>query len=166
MPPPPGQNQLEAPVQSCGGRMKAHNADQAGGPESRQPFSFLHLFAGVERKADISGYLHALAARSMAWKHPQRVGPRFVDQDFQQELMEQVSAGRFSALLVSPPCNTWSRAVWANTLGPRPIRNSLHPLGCPWLSHANKEKADNCQHAGLLHSRREMRHFSHSVSAH
>ena len=34
MPPPPGQIQLEALVQSNGGRMKALNADQAGRPES------------------------------------------------------------------------------------------------------------------------------------
>ena len=128
--------------------MKAHNADQAGGLESRQKLSFLYLFAGVERKADISCYLHALAARSVAWNcHEVNIlstsDHDLLDQDLQQELLEQVSAGRFSALMVSPPYNTWSRAVWANTLGPRPIRNSLHPLGFPWLSHSNKVKADN-----------------------
>ena len=135
-------------MQSDGGKMKAHNADQAGGLESRQKLSFLYLFAGVERKADISCYLHALAARSMAWDcHEVNIlstsDHDLLDQDLQQELLEQVSAGRFSALMVSPPYNTWSRAVWANTLGPRPIRNSLHPLEFPWLSHSNKVKADN-----------------------
>ena len=130
-------------MQSNGGRMKAHNADQAGGPESRQPLSFLHLFAGVERKADFSCYLHALDARSMAWNCHEvdilrGLDHDLLDRNLQQELMEQVSAGRLSALVVMPPCNTWSRAV-----RPRPIRNSLHPLGFPWLSHAHKVKTDN-----------------------
>ncbi len=37
------------------------------------------------------------------------------------------------AVLMSPPCGTWSRAPWANVFGPRPLRSAGHPWGFPWL---------------------------------
>ena len=32
---------------------------------------------------------------------------------------------------MSPPCSTWSRAVWANQLGPKPVRSREFPVGFP-----------------------------------
>ena len=43
-------------------------------------------------------------------------------------------------LIVSPPCNTFSRArfQWLRHPGPRPLRNVNWPKGFPWLSSKNK----------------------------
>eukprot|EP00973_Karenia_brevis_P065301 9070731-Karenia_brevis.AAC.1 len=41
-------------------------------------------------------------------------------------------------VLVTPPCNTHSRALWANPNGPCPVRNKSYPRGFPWLSGPDK----------------------------
>ena len=43
---------------------------------------------------------------------------------------------------MAPPCSTWSRAVWSNREGPQPVRSAEFPYGFPWLSGAQKQKAD------------------------
>ena len=62
-------------------------------------------------------------------------------------------------LIVSPPCNTFSRArfQWLRHPGPRPLRNVNWPKGLPWLSSKNKavvEEANSflfrCNSACLL----------------
>ena len=50
--------------------------------------------------------------------------------------------GSLTSLLCHPPCSTWSRAVWANRLGPKPVRSREFPFGFPWLKAELKEKAD------------------------
>eukprot|EP00969_Alexandrium_andersonii_P331471 14650279-Alexandrium_andersonii.AAC.1 len=56
-------------------------------------------------------------------------------------------AGHWHALVVSPPCNTFSRAVWSNRCGPRPVRDRENPRGYPWLTGALKRK---CEEANAL----------------
>lgn len=56
-------------------------------------------------------------------------------------LVERVRAGEFDAVFMSPPCNTWSRAVHSNKWGPRPLRNKQWPLGFPWLTGKFKDQA-------------------------
>ena len=58
----------------------------------------------------------------------------------QQKLLKQVVEGQFDAILMSPPCGTWSRAPWANTHGPRPLRSHLEPWGFPWLEGHRLQK--------------------------
>ena len=43
--------------------------------------------------------------------------------------------------LVTPPCSSFSRAVWASNLGPRPVRCTRYPEGFPWLSEKGRAKA-------------------------
>ena len=45
-------------------------------------------------------------------------------------------------VLSTPPCNAFSRAVFANKNGPRPIRDRMYPKGFPWLDSASKKLAD------------------------
>eukprot|EP00973_Karenia_brevis_P041394 5727719-Karenia_brevis.AAC.1 len=52
-----------------------------------------------------------------------------------------------SAVIVTPPCNTDSRALWANPNGPPPGRNKRYPRGFPWLAKADKAR---CELANLL----------------
>ena len=44
-------------------------------------------------------------------------------------------------LIVSPPCNSFSRArfQYRKHPGPRPLRNRTWPKGLPWLSRHNKQ---------------------------
>lgn len=48
----------------------------------------------------------------------------------------------YDFVLTTPPCCTHSRAVWANSNGPHPIRSRKYPLGFPWLSDKDRQKAD------------------------
>lgn len=47
-------------------------------------------------------------------------------------------------LIVSPPCNTFSRARFRNRQhpGPKPLRTKTWPRGFPWLSAANRLKVE------------------------
>eukprot|EP00435_Cladocopium_sp_Y103_P023419 s974_g5.t1 len=58
------------------------------------------------------------------------------------ELAARIKANEFDIILMSPPCSTWSRAVYANRLGPCPVRSREYPFGFPWLVGELKEKAE------------------------
>ena len=60
-----------------------------------------------------------------------------------QRILESLRRGDYIAVLMSPPCGTWSRAPWANQFGPRPLRSSSHPWGFPWLEGARLQKVAN-----------------------
>ena len=49
----------------------------------------------------------------------------------QKKWLRLIAEGMFYAVLVTPPCSTFSRAVWANDLGPFPLRSSSYPRGFP-----------------------------------
>ena len=53
--------------------------------------------------------------------------------------MEQ--EGPHDFLLVTPPGCSFSHAVWANSLGPGPVRSAHYPEGFPWLSAKGQAKA-------------------------
>eukprot|EP00435_Cladocopium_sp_Y103_P069710 s303_g33.t2 len=64
------------------------------------------------------------------------------DETVWQELAEKIASGYYDVILMSPPCSTWSRALWANRHGPNPVRSRDFPYGFPWLVGAAKEKAE------------------------
>ena len=59
-----------------------------------------------------------------------------------QKWMQRISRRGFFALLLTPPCSTFSRAVWANDQGPYPVRSHTFSRGFPWNSTARKQKAE------------------------
>jgi hypothetical protein len=59
----------------------------------------------------------------------------------QKELPKRICSGQFDVIIISPPCNTWSRVLYANPWGPKPIRSFRHPMGFPWLQGALLQKA-------------------------
>ena len=63
-----------------------------------------------------------------------------LEEKTQKELLARIARGEFIAVILSPPCASWSRAPWANRWGPRPLRTVLHPWGMPWLEGAKLEK--------------------------
>ena len=60
----------------------------------------------------------------------------------QQPLLQRIKQGEFDAVLVTPPCSTWSRVRGANCRGPPAIRSREHPWGFPWLSARHLKDAE------------------------
>ena len=44
--------------------------------------------------------------------------------------------------MVTPACSTFSRALFANADGPRPLRDATYPEGFPWLQGADQIKVN------------------------
>ena len=70
------------------------------------------------------------------------------DEDRWQELVTKIKKGDFDIIIMSPPCSTWSRAVWANRLGPKPVRSREFPFGFPWLKPDLKGESGPRHYAG------------------
>ena len=59
----------------------------------------------------------------------------------QEQFLSRTKRGDFFAVVLTPPCSTFSRAPWRNKRGPRPIRSFEHPDGFPTLRWAERRKA-------------------------
>lgn len=59
----------------------------------------------------------------------------------QRRLLNKIASGRYFAVLFSPPCSTFSRVVWANRRGPRPVRSFVQPRGFSRLTWAERKRA-------------------------
>lgn len=57
-------------------------------------------------------------------------------------LLNKISTGQYYAVLLSPPCSTFSRATWANRKGPRPVRSFVFPRGFKRLTWSERKRAD------------------------
>ena len=65
----------------------------------------------------------------------------FTQLGVQRKWLSFISKGGADALLVTPPCSTFSRAHWANDEGPLPLRSQLCPRGFTWNSKGRQFKA-------------------------
>lgn len=66
----------------------------------------------------------------------------FTQGHVQAKWLDAISTGLYDALLVTPPCSTFSRAPWANERGPFPLRSSRCLRGFTWNSGPRKRKAN------------------------
>ena len=57
-----------------------------------------------------------------------------------EKLLQQIREGRFDAIILSPPCSTFSTACWANNKGPRPVRSCASPRGLETLTAAERRR--------------------------
>ena len=57
-----------------------------------------------------------------------------------QRLLTRIRAQEFHAILLSPPCSTFSRAPWATFKGPRPVRSAARPRGLDKLTAAERDR--------------------------
>ena len=107
----------------------------------------LYLFAGLPRKGDIKSKLLELCTHAGCTLEMTEVDLMrsqyhdMSDDDLWQPLLERIRQGEFDVIIMSPPCSTWSRAVWSNKQGPQPVRSAEFPYGFPWLTGALKDKA-------------------------
>ena len=111
------------------------------------------LFAGERRQSDVGSLLRAAEEAGHIHLVLKEIDiERGPDHDLRDEhLWESIFAELQQGdwfLIVSPPCNSFSRArfQYRKHPGPRPLRNRTWPKGFPWLSRRNKqivEEANN-----------------------
>ena len=120
--------------------------------EPRPLFKVLYLFSGRRRCTGVAQLLqgwaeHAEFAVEVAeWDISNGSDFDLLQEDNQQRILAAIRDGSYAAVLMSPPCGTWSRAPWANQFGPRPLRSAAHPWGFPWLEGFRQQKVaeSNC----------------------
>jgi len=106
---------------------------------SRKCLRILYLFAGVTRKSFVKQYLIVLSREhgfDLEFHEVDIIHSRNhnLAQKSKQRLWKQkVMSGEFEVLIVSPPCNSFSRAREMPN-GPRPVRNRQFPRGLPKLT--------------------------------
>ena len=73
-------------------------------------------------------------------RHSRKVD--FTQPKVQSKWLRFIDAGAADALVITPPCSTFSRAPWANEEGPYPLRSSLCLRGFTWNSGHRRQKAE------------------------
>ena len=112
-------------------------------------WAVLYLFAGKERHADIGFFLKEMAAKNGCNLVLDEFDIlRGEDQDLTQDdtwetVKSKLQHGFYDAVVVAPPCNTFSRARHNTQFpGPKPLRSFAYPKGFPWLRQADAEKVE------------------------
>ena len=108
---------------------------------SHRIFNILYIFAGISRQSDIKECLLNLQTIEdctidvVEFDLVRDQGHDVTLPIIWTQLCESIRNGRFHCLIMTPPCNTFSRArhSWRYSPGPKPLRNFNWPLGFPWL---------------------------------
>ena len=112
-----------------------------------RPLKVLYLFSGVAHKLDMATCLQQLAA---TWALVLRTECVDIKRSAKQDLslpkvrdsyLDRIRAKEFDAILLSPPCASFSRATWANFRGPRPVRSYELPRGLEKLTPVERDRA-------------------------
>ena len=100
----------------------------------------LYLFAGRKRKNDIQAHLiyyAKLRGLELVVKEVDLLihgeDDNILDDKVWQTILKDLERGEYDAQILSPPCNEFSRAKWANNQGPQPTRSRQYQRGYPWL---------------------------------
>jgi hypothetical protein len=112
----------------------------------------LYLFSGPARQADLPAAFAAVASSpeskgiSFTWRQVDilrdAVQDDLLDDDVRHGLLGEMSSGTFGFVFASPPCSSFSRAVYSNTQGPKPVRSREYPLGFPWAWGKERRNAE------------------------
>ena len=105
----------------------------------------LDVFAGAERKSDVRDYLQQFCTADLSMREIDlaRSPAHDVTKDgLWASLLQEIRAGLYNVVIMTPPCNTWSRARFSNRRGPRPVRNREWPWGFPWLERRLRDQCE------------------------
>lgn len=110
----------------------------------RQPtavaVSLLYVFAGQKRKSDVGEQLADLQRQGainleiLELDLLRSEAHDVLQEEFWEATMKKLDAGFYKVLIITPPCNTHSRARNSGAPGPPPVRSKRYPKGFPWLS--------------------------------
>ena len=99
----------------------------------------VYLFAGAKRKSEIGKML-----RNTGWTIDEidilRGGKEhdLTRPGIQQGILDKLRNSHYQLMLISPPCDSFTRVKFANTFGPRPVRSKEWPNGFPYLTWREK----------------------------
>ena len=148
------------------GYLRGGGTAQSALPPLKPTLRVLYLFAGKERRNDVKSFLMKSVLFSVEVREIDLL--RSSDQnvllvDLWKELTDKVGGGFYDIVIVTPPCNTFSRALWHDSHGPARLRDRQYPLGYPWLSGKNKQK---CMEANVfVEKSMEMAELCHKAGA-
>ena len=140
---------------SSSGNVVSHQATErtelrTDSAETIKVLRVLYIFAGLERRCDLRHFLEQMQSTwsfKLVMKEIDLL--RDVVQDVQnskfwESLMVELDSNVWDLLVVTPPCNTHSRATfsWKSSPGPRPVRNVSFPWGFPWLTGPSLRKCE------------------------
>ena len=118
--------------------------------EGMKTLRVAYFFSGVTRKASIADELRKMCEKDghglQVFEVDVLVGGSehdLLDRVAQDAWLARLEAGEFDAIILSPPCGSWSRANWANEDGPAPCRSRKHPWGFPNLLGAQRRRAES-----------------------
>jgi len=107
----------------------------------------LHAFSGRRRRGDLQFYMEEIFDRFSEGVHltvvsldivVDRIHGDVTSEQTQQFWFSHASSGEVAAFLCGPPCETWSKARFANSAhqahGPRPVRSAQELWGLSSLS--------------------------------
>ena len=136
----------------------------------------IYLFAGKQRKADIGEFLRTaeqqgrITLELKEFDIERAADHDLTNQDLWADIFTLIESGEWT-VIVSPPCNSFSRArfQFLDYPGPKPVRNRTWPKGFPWLNNRDREMVDeanffvlNCVEA----ARRALLHNGHFLLEH
>ena len=110
----------------------------------------VYVFAGHRRRADVREHLETLSRSNgftlQMYEFDLMRDPKhdLLQEEMWLDLKKFIRKLQPFCIVATPPCSTYSRArqFYKVSPGPRPIRSRQYPRGFPWLSQANKQKAE------------------------
>ena len=121
---------------------------EGGTASSKQICRVLYILSGRPRKNSVSSWLRKLSKHFGVTVEVEMVDIQIkphldiTKDSVQQQLLSKIAAGRYLAVLLSPPCSTFTRVTWANRRGPRPVRSFVKFRGFARLSWSERKRAN------------------------
>ena len=111
-------------------------------------YKILYLFSGTHRQSSFASNMEELAKEANLRVTVVEVDIELGEEhdlskdEVKQMWLSRIASGEFDAVVVTPPCSTYSRVRMANMRGPPPLRSKDFPYGFPWLRNHLKKQAE------------------------
>ena len=172
-----------APTKQLSTRLQPRKLDrrvgtliQWGVPIFKTTMNVVYLFAGKQRKSDIGEFLRKAEQQGLIklqlreFDIERQADHDLTNQDLWSEIFTLIESGNW-IVIVSPPCNTFSRArfQFLTYPGPKPVRNRTWPKGFPWLNNRDRKAVDEANFFVTMSveaARRALQHGGHFLLEH